>query len=103
MNPDFLRQVQEMQRRAADLQKTLVDMEVEGVSGGGMVRAVLNGLGELKSISIDPSLMHPNEHKILEDLVVAACNDGKTKVEARRAQDTQFFTDLLKGLGAGGG
>ena len=103
MNPDLLRQLQEMQQRAGELQKNLAAMEVEGVSGGGMVRAILNGLGELKSISIDPTLMHPNEHKILEDLVVAACNDGKTKLEARRAQDTQFFSDMLKGLGMGGG
>ena len=103
MSPDVFHQLQEMQRRAQELQASLSAMEVEGVSGGGMVRAVLNGLGELKSISIDPSLMHPNEHKIVEDLVVAACNDGKAKVEARRAEDTQFFSEILKVLGMGGG
>jgi nucleoid-associated protein EbfC len=102
MNPDFFQQLQEMQRRAADLQKNLAAMEVEGTAGAGMVRAVMNGLGELKSIFIDPSLMKPDEQRILEDLVVAACNDGRAKVEARRAQDTQFFSDILKGLGMGG-
>jgi nucleoid-associated protein EbfC len=99
MSPDFLRQLQEMQQRAAEMQKGLAAMEVEGISGGGMVRALLNGLGELKSISIDPSLMKPDEHRIVEDLVVAACADGKTKLEAKRANDTQFLSDLFKGLG----
>ena len=47
--------------------------------------------------------MQPNEHKIVEDLVVAACNDGKAKLEASRAQDTQFFSEILKGLGMGSG
>lgn len=99
MNPDFMRQIQEMQRRAAELQKGLAAMEVEGLAGGGLVRAVMNGMGELKSISIDPSLLKPEEVKILEDLVVAACTDGRHKVEAKRASDTQFLSDLFKGLG----
>lgn len=99
MTPDFLRQLQDMQRRAEELQKGLAAMEVEGVSGGGLVRATLNGLSELKSISIDPSLLKPEEVKILEDLVVAACTDGRHKVEAKRASDTQFLSDLFKGLG----
>ena len=102
MNPDFFRQLQEMQRRAAELQEKLAGMEIEGSSGGGMVRVVLNGLGEMKGISIDPTLMHSDQNRILEDLVVAACNDGKAKLETRRAQDAQFFSDVLKGLGLPG-
>ncbi|HEX5281768.1 MAG TPA: YbaB/EbfC family nucleoid-associated protein [Micropepsaceae bacterium] len=98
MTPDFLRQLQDMQRRAEELQKGLAAIEVEGVSGGGLVRATLNGLTELKSISIDPSLLKPEEVKILEDLVVAACTDGRHKVEAKRASDTQFLSDLFKSL-----
>jgi hypothetical protein len=66
------------------------------------VRATLNGLGDVKSVSIDPSLLKPEEQRVVEDLVVAACNDAKTKLEARRAQDAQFFNDILKGLGMGG-
>lgn len=98
MTPDFLRQLQDMQRRAEELQKGLSAMEVEGISGGGLVRATLNGLGELKTISIDPSLMKPGETRILEDLVVAACTDARHKVETQRASDTQFLSDLLKSL-----
>ena len=100
MDSNLLRQVQDMQRRADELQKGLAAMEVEGIAGGGLVRAMMNGLGELKSIAIDPSLLKPDEHQIVEDLVVAACADGKTKLEARRFEDSKFVEDLLKSFGA---
>ena len=99
MDSNLLRQLQEMQRRAGELQKGLAAMEIEGISGGGLVRVTMNGLGELKSLSIDPSLLKPDEHGIVEDLVVAACADGKAKLEARRFQDSQFVQDLLKSFG----
>src|SRR5258706_4530927 len=101
MDSNLMRQMQEMQRRAEELQKGLAQMEAEGVSGGGLVRATLNGLGELKHLAIDPSLMKPDDHGIVEDLVVAACADGKGKLEARRFQDSKFIEDLLKSFGAG--
>ncbi|HEY4264257.1 MAG TPA: YbaB/EbfC family nucleoid-associated protein [Micropepsaceae bacterium] len=101
MDSNLLRQMQEMQRRADELQKGLAAMEVEGVSGGGLVRATVNGLGELKALSIDSSLLKPEEKGIVEDLVVAACADGKMKLEARRMQDSQFLQDLLKSFSAG--
>jgi nucleoid-associated protein EbfC len=100
MDSNLMRQMQEMQRRADELQKGLAAIEVEGVSGGGLVRATVNGLGELKTLAIDPSILKPDEHGIVEDLVVAACADGKVKLEARRLQDSQFIQDLLKSFGA---
>jgi DNA-binding YbaB/EbfC family protein len=101
MDSNLMRRMQEMQRRADELQKGLAQMEAEGVSGGGLVRATLNGLGELKRLAIDPSLMKPEDHQILEDLVVAACADGRVKLEARRFQDSKFVENLLKSFGAG--
>src|SRR5258707_6405214 len=101
MDSNLMRQMQEMQRRAEELQKGLAQTEAEGVSGGGLVRATLNGLGELKHLAIDPSLMKPDDHGIVEDLVVAACADGKAKLEARRLPDSKFIQDLFKSLGAG--
>ena len=101
MDSNLMRQVQEMQRRADELQKGLAAMEVEGIAGGGLVRATLNGLGELKKLAIDPSLMKPDEKQIVEDLVVAACADGKAKLEARRFQDSKIVEDLLKSFGTG--
>jgi DNA-binding YbaB/EbfC family protein len=99
MDPKLMYQMQEMQRRADELQKGLASIEVEGVSGGGLVRATVNGLGELKKLAIDPSLMKADEHGVVEDLVVAACADGKVKLESQRLQDSQFIQDLLKSFG----
>ena len=99
MDSNFLKQMQDMQRRAEELQKGLASMEVEGVAGGGLVRATMNGLGELKKIAIDPSILKPEERGVVEDLVVAACADGKTKLEAKRFEDSQFVQDLLKSFG----
>src|ERR1700680_3092854 len=100
MDSNLWRQMQEMQRRAEELQKGLAAMEAEGVAGGGLVRATLNGLGDLKAPSVDPSLIKPDVHRIVEYLVVAACADGKVKLEARRFQDSGFVADLLKSFGA---
>jgi DNA-binding YbaB/EbfC family protein len=102
MDSNFLKQMQEMQRRAEELQKGLASMEVEGVAGGGLVRATMNGLGELKRIAIDPSILKADEHGIVEDLVVAAFADGKAKLDAKRFQDSEFVQDLLKSFGGGG-
>jgi len=78
----MMQKVQEMQSRMADMQSKLADMEVQGGSGGGMVAATLNGKGELKRIKIDPSLVVPADKEMLEDLIVAAVNDAKAKVDA---------------------
>ena len=97
----LMKQAQAMQENMKKAQEAIAAMEVEGIAGGGLVRATMNGLGDLKQISIDPSLLKPDEHQIVEDLVVAACADGKAKLEARRFQDPQFVQDLLKSFSAG--
>lgn len=77
----MMKQVQDMQTRMAEMQEKLGEMEVSGAAGGGMVQATLNGKGELKRVKIDPSLIVPSEAEVLEDLIVAAVNDAKTKVD----------------------
>jgi DNA-binding YbaB/EbfC family protein len=79
----MMKQVKDMQERMQRLQEELGAMEVAGSSGGGLVSVTLTGKGELKHIKIDPSLMKAEEVEILEDLIVAAVSDAKTKVEAR--------------------
>ena len=96
MDSNLMRQVQEMQRRAEEFQKGLAAMEVEGISGGGLVGVLVNGLGEIRKVRLDPSLLKPEEHQIVEDLIVAAYADGRKKLEARRFQDSGFISDLLK-------
>jgi DNA-binding YbaB/EbfC family protein len=96
MDSNLMRQVQEMQRRAQELQKGLAAIEVEGIAGGGLVSIVMNGLGDILKVRIDASLMKPEERQIVEDLVVAACTDGKRKMEARRFEEAGLIQDLLK-------
>jgi len=96
MDSNMMRQVQEMQRRAEELQKSLAAMEVEGVAGGGLVVVVVNGLGDIQKVRIDTSLMKPEEKQVVEDLVAAAYADGKKKLEAKRFEDAGFLGNLMK-------
>jgi DNA-binding YbaB/EbfC family protein len=77
-----MKQLGEMQSRMSRMQEELAQMEIDGQAGGGLVKVVLGGKGDLKKLSIDPSLMKPGEIEILEDLVVAAAQEAKVKLEA---------------------
>ena len=83
---NIMKQVQDMQTRMSEMQEKLADLEITGASGAGMVQATLNGRSELKRIKIDPALLKPEDAEVLEDLVVAAVNDARGKVE-RHTQD----------------
>ncbi len=84
----MMKQVQEMQGKAADMQNRLAEIEVDGQAGAGMVTATMNGKGELRALKIDPGMVDPNDVEVLEDLVVAAVGDAKTKVEALVKEET---------------
>lgn len=77
----MMRQVQAMQSKMQALQEELERAEVEGVSGGGMVTVRLTAKGEMKGLTIDPSLLKPEEKEIIEDLILAAHNDAKARGE----------------------
>ncbi len=97
----LMQQAQEMQAKMAEMQERLADIEVSGGAGGGMVTATLNGKGELRRLKIDPSLAEPAEVEVLEDLVVAAVNDAKAKVEVHVAEEMRKITgglDLPPGM-----
>lgn len=79
----MMKQVKDMQERMQRLQEELGAIEVEGSAGGGLVSVTLTGKGDLKRVRIDPSLMKPEEAEIVEDLIVAATGDAKSKVDAR--------------------
>ena len=76
------------------LQKELAVLRIEGSSGGGMVTVVLDGHKALQSIRIEPEVVNKNEVEMLQDLIVAAFNDGAAKVE-------EALAEKLGGLGAG--
>ena len=86
---NMLKEAQKLQTRMAEMQQRLGETEMEGASGGGLVTVTLNGKGEMRRIKIDKSLANPNEMEMLEDLVVAATNDAKGKIEAHLQQEMQ--------------
>ncbi len=97
-----MRQAQPLRSRRGDLQTERGGAEVEGRAGGGLVSVVMSGKGEVKKVSIDPSLMKEDEREILEDLIVAASADAKTKAEALAAEKMKSITGgmtLPPGLG----
>lgn len=82
---DFLgmmKQATQLQAKMKAMQEELETIEVEGLSGGGVVSVTLTAKGELKSVRVDASLMKPEEKEILEDLLVAAHADARKKAEA---------------------
>ena len=93
---EMMKQAQQMQAKMAEKQERLGEIEVEGQSGGGLVKAVLDGRGAMRRLSIDPSLVDPDDVEVLEDLVVAAVNDAKSRVEAQVQEETQKLMGGLK-------
>jgi nucleoid-associated protein EbfC len=91
----MMKQMGEMQARVQQMQEELAAMEIEGQAGAGLVKVVLTGKGDMKKISIDPSLMKPDEAEILEDLVVAATADAKGKLEVHLQEKMQEMTGGL--------
>ncbi len=78
----MMKQVGEMQARMQQMQEELAGIEIDGQSGGGLVKVTLSGKGDVKKVSIDPSLIKADEAEILEDLIVAAAGDAKGKLDA---------------------
>ena len=92
----MMKQAQEMQTRMAELQERLNAVEMTGSSGAGMVQVTLTGKGDMRRIKIDKSLLAPDEVEVLEDLIVAATNDAKARVEAHVAEEMSKLTGGLK-------
>ena len=78
----LMKQAQQMQQKMADMQAKLDATEVEGVAGAGLVRVTLSGQGAMKGVKIDPKLADPAETEMLEDLIIAAHTDAKSKIDA---------------------
>jgi DNA-binding YbaB/EbfC family protein len=92
----LMKQAQQMQGKMAEMQAALEAAEVTGGAGGGMVEVTMNGKGSLRRLKIDPSLVNPGEVEVLEDLILAAVNDAKGKVEAFMAEEMAKVTGGLE-------
>ena len=82
---DFLgmmKQAAQLQSKMQEMQEQLGNVEVEGISGGGLVAVRMTAKMEVKGVKIDPSLMKPEEREVLEDLLVTAHGDARRKAEA---------------------
>ena len=77
----MMKQLQQTQVRMAQLQEELATRTVEAAAGGGMVKVVANGRNEIVSIKIDPEVVDPADVEMLEDLITAAVNDARNRVE----------------------
>lgn len=88
----LMKQAQEIQARMSEMQEKLADLEVDGTAGAGLVTVTLGGKGDMKRVKVDPSLIVADEAEILEDLVVAAHNDAKAKLEARLQEEMKAVT-----------
>ncbi|WP_157017601.1 YbaB/EbfC family nucleoid-associated protein [Mesorhizobium xinjiangense] len=85
----------EMQAKFEAMQEEVASLEATGQAGGGLVSVTLSGKGEMKSLKVDPSLFKEEEIEILEDLILAAHNDAKAKIEALMQEKSK---DLTAGL-----
>lgn len=90
----IMRQAQQMQAKINEAQKKLEAMEVEGSAGGGMVKLRLSGKNAMLGVSIDPSLVVADDREILEDLIKAAHDDARRKLDDAQGEE-------MKGLSGG--
>ncbi len=93
---NMMKQAQQMQAKMQEMQAGLDNVEMSGQSGAGMVTVTVNGKGEMKKIKLEKAIVDPEEIEVLEDLIMAAFNDAKKKVEAHVAEETSKLMGGLK-------
>lgn len=91
----MMSKAKEMQAKFQALQEEIAGMEATGQSGGGLVHVTLSGKSEMRALKIDPSLFKEDDVEVLEDLILAAHNDARAKVDAAMQEKTR---DLTAGL-----
>ena len=77
----LLKQAQQMQERLAEMQARLAEKTIEASSGGGMVKVVMNGKHEVVSLKIEPEVVNPADVEMLEDLILAALSEARTRID----------------------
>jgi DNA-binding YbaB/EbfC family protein len=88
----LMKQAQEMQSKMQDMQTKLEGIELTGEAGAGLVKITLNGKGDMRKVTLDPKIVDPTDTEMLQDLILAAHRDAKTKVEAYAAEEMQKVT-----------
>ncbi len=92
---DMMKQFQQMQSKMEQIQAELEQTEVEGTSGGGMVKVIINGKMDITSIAIDPEVVNPDDVEMLQDLIVGAINQAKEKAQQIQSDKMSALTGGL--------
>ena len=92
----MMKTAKEMQEKMGQMQDDLANITVTGESGAGLVKATATAKGTLVGLDIDPSIFHPEEKEVVEDLILAAIKDAQQKAEARGKAE---MAKLTEGLG----
>ena len=88
---DLISQAKKMQDKMKESQEILKKIEVEGISGGSSVKVIMNGEGDLKKVTFDDALLKESK-EIIEDLIVAAHNDAKSKLKKKTSEEISKIT-----------
>ena len=89
---NMMKQAQQLQKKMSEAQEKLKSIEVEGSSGGGLVKVISSAKGDIKRVILDSSVLNPEEKEITEDLIVAAINDAKEKGETKAQEEMKNLT-----------
>ena len=92
---NMMKQIQQMQAKMEELQAELEKATVEASAGGGMVKVVANGRQEILSVTIDPEVVDKEEIEMLQDLIVAAVNQARDKVQEMQSDQMSSLTGGL--------
>ncbi|MDY6855670.1 MAG: YbaB/EbfC family nucleoid-associated protein [Thermodesulfobacteriota bacterium] len=93
---NIMKQAKMMQEKIGKIQEEMANKTVEASAGGGMITAVINGRQEMVSIKIDPEVVNPNDIEMLEDLVLAAINEGIKRSQEMMAEEMSKITGGMK-------
>ena len=93
---NMMKQAQELQSKMTEAQKKVEQLEAEGSSGGGLIKIIIDGKNLVRSVHIDNSLIKSDEKEILEDLIVAAFNDAKEKIQKKISDEMSSITGGIK-------
>lgn len=91
----MMKQVQQMQSDMQKMRETMENTSFEGAAGGDMVKATLNGSGKITALKINPNAVDLNDIEMLEDLIIAAINDAKKKVDS---ENEKLYSNAMGGM-----
>ena len=101
INPNMLKQAQELQTQFAEAQEELKQATVTATAGGGVISVEMGGDRKLRKVSIDPDALDPDDHELVEDLFMAAVNEATDKLEELQQERMSGLTGSLDIPGLG--